>query len=212
MQAAYLENTVSRSHLDEKVFTFIVVANISAALYDAQAEAKKLSLTAKNARVLAIRAGELASGFKVITNFIDEFAHKTIDFAEDVHRVSLRISNIARNTANIRDLLHRTDWSLSRMEDASAKTGLISLRQLQHKQLADLDIQFRKACGQLESLLLEITDQMRAATFIASTSKVEAVQAGSYRENLNSVALGISHASNTINRAAKHCLDCLHAF
>ncbi len=212
MQAAYLENTVSRSHLDEKVFTFIVVANISAALYDAQAEAKKLSLTAKNARVLAIRAGELASGFKVITNFIDEFAHKTIDFAEDVHRVSLRISNIARNTANIRDLLHRTDWSLSRMEGVSAKTGLITLRQLQHKQLADLDIQFRKACGQLESLLLEITDQMRAATFIASTSKVEAVQAGSYRENLNSVALGISHASNTINRAAKHCLDCLHAF
>ncbi len=57
MQAAYLENSVSRSHLDEKVFTFIVVANISAALYDAQAKAKKLSLTAKNARVLAIRAG-----------------------------------------------------------------------------------------------------------------------------------------------------------
>ncbi len=89
----------------------------------------------------------MASGFKVITNFIDEFAHKTIDFAEDVHRVSLRISNIARNTANIRDLLHRTDWSLSRMEGASAKTGLIALRQLQHKQLADLDIQFRKACS-----------------------------------------------------------------
>lgn len=212
MQAAYLENTVSRASLDERVFTFIVVANISAALYDAQAEAKKLSLTAKNARVLAIRAGELASGFKVITNFIDEFAHKTIDFAEEVHRVSLRISNIARHTSNIRDLLKRTDWSLKRMDDADARSRLEKMRSEQIDKLEDLDYTFRKACGELESLLIEITDQMRAATFIASTSKVEAVQAGSYRENLNSVAMGISHASNTINRAAKHCLDCLHAF
>lgn len=212
MQAAYLENTVSRSYLDERVFTFVVVANISAALYDAQAEAKKLSLTAKNARVLAIRAGELASGFKVITNFIDEFAHKTIDFAEDVHTVSLKISQIARHTSNIRDLLTRTQWSLSRLEQPEARANLERMRQQQMDELKVLDIQFRKACGQLESLLLEITDQMRAATFIASTSKVEAVQAGSYRDNLNSVALGISHASETINRAAKHCLDCLHAF
>lgn len=212
MQAAYLKNDVSRHRMDERVFTFIVVANISAALYDAQAEAKKLSLTAKNARVLAIRAGELASGFKVITNFIDEFAHKTIGFAEQVHRVSLKISTIARQTSNIRDLIARTDYSLARLDNDIARQHILQVREKQMAQLKSYDIQFRKACGQLESLLLEITDQMRAATFIASTSKVEAVQAGSYRENLNSVALGISKASQTINSAAKHCLECLHAF
>lgn len=212
MEAAYLKNDVSRHHMDERVFTFIVVANISAALHDAQTEAKKLSLTAKNARVLAIRAGELASGFKVITNFIDEFAHKTIDFAEQVHRVSLKISTIARQTSSIRDLIARTDYSIARLDNDIAKQHILNVREQQRAKLKSYDLQFRKACGQLESLLLEITDQMRAATFIASTSKVEAVQAGNYRDNLNSVALGISRASQTINNAAKHCLDCLHAF
>lgn len=212
MEAAYLKNDVSRQRTDERVFTFIVVANISAALHDAQTEAKKLSLTAKNARVLAIRAGELASGFKVITNFIDEFAHKTIDFAEQVHRVSLKISTIARQTSSIRDLISRTEYSIARLDNDIAKQHILKVREQQRAKLQNYDLQFRKACGQLESLLLEITDQMRAATFIASTSKVEAVQAGNYRDNLNSVALGISRASQTINNAAKHCLDCLHAF
>jgi len=212
VQPAYLKNTVSRHQYDERVFTFVVVANISAALYDAQAEAKKLSLTAKNARVLAIRAGELASGFKVITNFIDEFAHKTIGFAEQVHSVSLKISFIARQTSDIRDLIKRTDFSLSKLDNDIARQHILHVREQQANQLDEYDIQFRKACGMLESLLLEITDQMRAATFIASTSKVEAGQAGAYRENLNSVALGISRASQTINQAAKHCLECLHSF
>lgn len=49
---------------------FVTVATIVAQLEVILTEAKSLSLTSKNARVVAIRAGEDALGFKSITNLL----------------------------------------------------------------------------------------------------------------------------------------------
>lgn len=68
-------NTISAKSRNK---LFIIVATVVAQLDVILVEAKNLSLTAKNARVVAIRAGQAALGFKSITNFIDEFSARTI--------------------------------------------------------------------------------------------------------------------------------------
>lgn len=205
----YLQNDVSRSQYCGEIYAFIVVANISAALHDAQKEAKNLSLTAKNARALAIRAGELAAGFKVITNFIDEFANKTISFANSVGELSQKIAIISHDASTINNLQNRLRVAQKQVEDECGKATIQGLIDDNAQKLDHYQNEFSGLRSDLELLLNDIVDQMRAATFIASTSKVEAVQAGDYKEGLDAVAVGVTRASETISHAARHCLHCL---
>ncbi|MFT4926391.1 MAG: methyl-accepting chemotaxis protein [Phenylobacterium sp.] len=176
---------------------FIVAANISAILAVAQQEAKKLSLTAKNARAIAIRAGEKAMGFKVITDFIDEFANLTIECANEINDLSLHFAQVAMNSSNYKEFLNQLDTVKSNGTDISGPV----FDQLYSK-TEDLVRGFDSECQQLvrnlESLLETIQTQMRASGFIAATSKVEAARAEEYKDNLDSVAENIAVASGTI--------------
>lgn len=198
----YLENRIERRDYAEDIYAFVMVANISAALDDVQEQAKLLSLTAKNARALAIRAGNQALGFKVITDFIDEFASQTIALAKEIQGTAHEVAKLASDSARLEDFLMRLD-----SVDAESSSGCI--REQLHAQdrlRGELTLDFRRALKRLEGLLSDIINQMRAATFIASTSKVEAVGADDYRSSLEAVALGISQVAETITIATKHCL------
>ncbi|WP_325892417.1 hypothetical protein [Grimontia sp. NTOU-MAR1] len=50
---------------------FVTAAVVAAELYKAREIANDISLTASNARALALRAGQGAAGFRAITDFID---------------------------------------------------------------------------------------------------------------------------------------------
>jgi methyl-accepting chemotaxis protein len=177
---------------------FIVAANISALLSVAQQEAKKLSLTAKNARAIAIRAGEKAMGFKVITDFIDEFASLTIDCANEINGLSLHFARLAMTSTNYKEFLNRLDKVKDLNIELKNSTVFNHLYTDTERTARDCDAQCKALVRNLESLLETIQTQMRASGFIASTSKVEAARAEEYKDNLDSVAQNIAVASATI--------------
>lgn len=177
---------------------FIVAANISAILSVAQQEAKKLSLTAKNARAIAIRAGEKAMGFKVITDFIDEFANLTIQCANEINELSLHFAKVAMMSSNYKEFLHRLDSVKSRSQIMQTKQVFLDLYSDTETTARDCDAECQRLVRNLESLLETIQTQMRASGFIAATSKVEAARAEEYKDNLDSVAENIAVASGTI--------------
>ncbi len=177
---------------------FIVAANISAILSVAQQEAKKLSLTAKNARAIAIRAGEKAMGFKVITDFIDEFASLTIECANEINEQSLHFAKVAMNSSNYKEFLRRLDHVKMRNHELEQSQVFTELYDQTQETARTCDIECEKLVRNLESLLETIQTQMRASGFIAATSKVEAARAEEYKDNLDSVAENIAVASGTI--------------
>jgi methyl-accepting chemotaxis protein len=177
---------------------FIVAANISAILSVAQQEAKKLSLTAKNARAIAIRAGEKAMGFKVITDFIDEFASLTIECANEINDLSLHFARVAMNSSNYKEFLHRLDSVKARSADLKSSKVFLNLYSETENTARECDAECQRLVRNLESLLETIQTQMRASGFIAATSKVEAARAEEYKDSLDSVAQNIAVASGTI--------------
>jgi methyl-accepting chemotaxis protein len=177
---------------------FIVAANISAMLSVAQQEAKKLSLTAKNARAIAIRAGEKAMGFKVITDFIDEFASLTIECANEINDLSLHFARVAMNSSNYKEFLHRLDSVKARSADLKSSKVFLNLYSETKNTARECDAECQRLVRNLESLLETIQTQMRASGFIAATSKVEAARAEEYKDSLDSVAQNIAVASGTI--------------
>lgn len=177
---------------------FIVAANISAILSVAQQEAKKLSLTAKNARAIAIRAGEKAMGFKVITDFIDEFANLTIQCANEINDLSLHFAKVAMTSSNYKEFLHRLDKVKGRSNVVQTNRVFTDLYADTETTARDCDAECQRLVRNLESLLETIQTQMRASGFIAATSKVEAARAEEYKDNLDSVAENIAVASGTI--------------
>jgi len=183
---------------DSDIRYFVVAATVSSALDNAAKEAKKISLTAKNARAISMRAGEKAVGFRAITNFIDEFANKTILLAREINQLALHMSKVAIDEV-------RSSQTLARYNDVNRigkdAAFLSSLRPMQEKieeKLQEYRQKFKKLMSKLSVLLAEINEQMRAAGVIAITSKVEASQAGEYRTNLETIAKNILDSSTEI--------------
>lgn len=210
--ANYLHTSLKRQDYSEDIYPFVIVAHISAALNQAQDEAKKLSLTAKNARTLAMRAGEQAAGFKVITNYIDEFAQQIIGFASKIQTLSVRISEFAGQVSFTRDFCTRVEQAKISVEEEQIVTQLDEINRTRLNEIAQYESSFLEVTEQLSSLLEDIDTQMRAANFIALTAKVEAVSAPEYVDSLNSVADAISDIAKAIHQSTKHCFNCLASY
>jgi uncharacterized protein YoxC len=207
----YLKNDSSRRVYTSEVFAFVMVANISAALEDVRSQARSLSLTAKNARALAIRAGRQALGFKVITDFIDEFANKTIALAAEIQHTAADLARLANEVSRVNDCLQRLGAARQAAEPSAAPEVEV-LAALQGRSKEALDQRLQASLRVLEGLLEDIINQMRAATFIAASSKVEAVSSDDYRASLDAVAAGISEVANTITASTRHCLRFIAEF
>lgn len=181
---------------------FIAAASISAQLAAAHQEAKRLSLTAKNARAIAIRAGEKALGFRVITDFIDEFARTTIACAEQISQLSRRFAQVAMQQSALSALNRRYQQAFTRMTE-DGKAQIMPLYDSYCTQEVATQADISRLIRQLDSLLATIRTQIRASAYIAATSKIEAVYAEEYQENLDSVALNIATTSENILQ----CID-----
>ncbi|MCG7537229.1 chemotaxis protein [Pseudoalteromonas sp. OOF1S-7] len=188
------------------VDSFIRVARIIANLDAILAEAKNLSLTAKNARVVALRAGDSASGFKPITNFIDEFSEQTIKTTTHISTLSNQLFKIAL------EAVRSTQFDIH-VGDATILMSTPQLVTLQHKAKLDRQQQTKKleiALLELESFFEEINKQMRSAEYIAVTSRVEASNAGEFSDSLQSVSDFIASAARTIKQSVTVNLNEIH--
>lgn len=199
------EPLLKRSNYHTNIWSLLIAAKVSVEVKNTQKEARRLALVAKNARAVATRAGNQALGFKVITDFVDEFAAKTIQLAVDIHTHSLVFSRCAWSLAAVDDLTHRLEQTQAKIEDRQ-NDELDKCLAAQRRIHREHQVQFNKLLYQLGQLLDSVYQQMRSASFIAASSKVEASAAGEYQGDLDVVARDIADSAEMIKISIKHCL------
>ncbi|CAM4136262.1 chemotaxis protein [Pseudoalteromonas byunsanensis] len=181
----------------QAVRNFVRVANIVANLDTILIEAKNLSLTAKNARVVALRAGDSAFGFKPITNFIDEFSDLTIKITKQISQLSSQLFSIALAVVRCSDFQQH----LNNCAKSSDNKAISHLQREVNLELMKTIKQLESVITYLESYFEDIQKQMRSAEYIAVTSRVEASNAGEFSESLQSVSDFITGAAKKIKSA-----------
>lgn len=178
---------------------FVAAAVIAAKLNEATKVAKNLSLTASNARAVALRAGEGAAGFKPLTEFIDRLAHVTIISSREINTLAANLSKMAANK-------FRADSAISRFnivyKKAAQSEHIHSLdesytRTKLHQ--SELSNGYSKQLLKLIAELEQLKDELRTAVILATLSRVEASQAGdSFQEQLNNVAENVEVSAGQI--------------
>jgi len=188
--------------------TFISVAHVASELFKAQSIAEELSITSKNARALAVRAGSTAAGFNEITRFIEGLSKLTIEAATSVNTIAISQTKIAAN-------LFRTHGFIVRLNKVNYQAkenqpdiieNIFQKVDCERKQLE------RKISSSLRELIDRLDEtkmELRATQVVSVVSRVEASRASEdFQSSLNSVADKVASAGSRINRhletARKH--------
>lgn len=178
---------------------FVSAAVIASKLNKATQVAQQLSLTASNARAVALRAGEGAAGFRPLTDFIDRLADVTVSSSKKINSLAANLSKTATEK-------FRADTAIARFKVVYNKVGhyenIHSLNKTfertknsQHQ----LITVYKKQIKQLKDELDELGGELRTAVILATLSRVEASQAGiDYQESLQNVANNVESAANII--------------
>ncbi|MCF2857640.1 chemotaxis protein [Pseudoalteromonas sp. SMS1] len=192
---------------DSKVVeNFVRVAQIIANLEAILSQAKNLSLTAKNARVVALRAGDAALGFKPITNFIDEFSEQTIASTTKISNLSNQLFKVALELVRCSQY-HDQIGKLS-AQICTSQVDTLYVSAIKSQRIAANHLS--QALSELENHFEDIQKQMQSAEYIAVTSRVEATNAGEFSDSLQSVSDFIASAAKTIKTAVVYNLSEIH--
>ncbi len=190
------DNTWSANtrNIDEGARQFLAVASVQAELFAVTQISKRISLSAKNAKAIAARAGSQALGFHPITDFIDDVASTITELVGEINIDALHLSSFAianRNRTKTLDLMKQTQASLGVRSDSSGLTDMI--KKMDKTKSRIMHKYTRKSSDLLESLS-EIRTQLQAAEMICTTSRTEATRAGDFQSNLEVVADEVSQA------------------
>ncbi len=173
------------------------VATISGHLFRASIIAKRMALAAKNSRAMVLRAGARAAGLKVISDYFDELADKTIRLSDVINQYAIAISqNSVRQwrTHVFLTKLHHTNERVSAQVKGQltpaldqGATHMSSLNQNMSHQLASLNQQ-----------LLDIRQYMQSSSVVAVTFRLEATKTGEFQPMLEHMADTIDGLTNNI--------------
>jgi hypothetical protein len=175
---------------------FVSVATVAAGLGQVRRIARELSLAAINAKVIALRAGSQAAGFRPITDFIDETARATAKLGNAIEAGTLAASRSAVSERRAAEALTRL-----RRATVGAGSGAKSLEAVIERcdaARSALSESVTRSIRTLDTLLDEIDAHMRSISVITVQSRVEARQAGMYRVDLEAVATSMSGAAQQV--------------
>lgn len=184
---------------------FVAAAVIAAKLDKATKVAQQLSLTASNARAVALRAGEKAAGFRPLTDFIDRLANVTIKYSIQINALAAQLSKTAADKFRADAAIDKFNVVYQRAQgEINLSTLDKSFQRTQNHQNVLLRA-FQRQIKQLSEQLDHINAELRTAVILATLSRVEASQAGSiYQTSLNNVADNVESAADIIK---KHILS-----
>lgn len=180
---------------------FVVAAVIAARLDKATRIARHLSITASNARVLALRAGEAASGFRPLTDYIHRLADITVSSSSRINQLASELSCMAAEK-------ERADRALSHFIDVreSAKDSpfIESLQPVIERTSQHQAVLRDRYNNQIKLLTYELDAlerELRASGILATMSRVEALQAeGVHLQALNNVADNVESVTASIKK------------
>jgi aminopeptidase N len=196
---SFRNDTLTMSNLKQSYY--VAAALVAAELHKAMVVAKDISLTASNAKALALRAGSSAAGFRALTDFIDELAKKTIYTSRHVNTLAVEISKIASEAARVSLAIEQFNLAYTKAQDAQFADSIIPAKKRTEKLYDDMQQRFSDLVWQLKSELDDIARELRTGIVLSAMSRVEATQAGSqYEESLNTIAENVALASDKIRQ------------
>lgn len=180
---------------------FVVAAVIAARLDKATRIARHLSITASNARALAFRAGEGASGFRPLTDYIHRLADLTVGSSSRINQIA---SELSRTAAEKERADRAIQYFIHACEGASDSPYLDSLKPAYERTLKRqeaLKDAYNAQIKLLQGELSTLANELRAAGVLATMSRVEALQANDlYQQSLNNVADNVQNVTNAIQK------------
>ncbi len=174
------------SIVNDRARSYVVSATVASELHALTHVARQVSIIAKNARALAIRAGESVAGFKAITGFIEEIAKFSSERGSSIDEMATKVSRVTVDIIRMADSLDKLQ-TCYHSDAAYAKTLKDRMNIL--KELDDdFHKEFRRSVRRLKMEINEIGGQLRGVQMMVTSSRVEAAGAGNFKEGLNSVA------------------------
>jgi len=181
-----------------KEAAFVSSASMAAELELVAKVAKDMSISVKNAKAIANRAGAKARGFAPITDFIDEMSIDTMKLVSAINRESTALSRVAIGELRTRDAYSKFLEVKNKSQDARFISSLTKpINDLKLKQEKE-KVELIKYAKKLKSLMDDISQKMAVANVIVSNSRIEAVNAEEYRSNLETIADDIDKSCETI--------------
>jgi len=181
-----------------KEAAFVSSASMAAELEIVAKVAKDMSISVKNAKAIANRAGAKARGFAPITDFIDEMSIDTMKLVSAINVESTTLSKVAIAELRTRDAFSKFVEVKSKATNAefiSTLTDSIEALKVQHNEEKSELVRYAK---KLKSLMDDIAQKMAVANVIVSNSRIEAVNAEEYRASLETIADDIDKSCATI--------------
>lgn len=197
----------------EKSKFHLLAVSIAADLAYVKAEGEAISLEAMNAKVLVARAGSMALGFRPITDFMVQLADNTIRLVRDIEMEALAVSRQAverlRTLKAVR-MAQRAE-TLSQASQARYRTNISAFTAQTRKADEQKVSQLLQHAISLTKLLDEIAEQMRAATAISSSAKIEAALLDAqYAQSFNTVSQKQEECSKAVLGRVKSNLNLLN--
>lgn len=178
---------------------FVSVAEIAAKLDQATRIAQQLSLTASNARAVALRAGERAAGFRPLTDFIDRLAEITIKSSRNINKLAANLSQTSADKVRADSAIAHFKVVFVKAKDSEFISSLDEVHQRSLTRQAKLDFSYRRQIDRLSDELEMLSSELRNAVILATLSRVEASQAGTqYQDALINVADNVEGAASKI--------------
>lgn len=179
---------------------FVSSASVAAQLDVILEVAKEMSISVKNAKAIANRAGAKARGFSPITDFINEMSQETMRIVSLINKESISLSQVAIEEIRAREAANHFSRALKLAGDSeyidSFKEKILEV-DMKKTQKHDELIKYARV---LKGLMEEIAKHMAVANVIVSNSRIEAVSADEFRTNLEDIANDIESACDVIRK------------
>ncbi|PCI60483.1 MAG: chemotaxis protein [Gammaproteobacteria bacterium] len=184
---------------------FVAAAVIAARLDQATTIAKQLSLTASNARAVALRAGERAAGFRPLTDFIDRLAEITITASKKINLLAATLSKTSAAKVRSDNAIKHFILVFTKAAESPYINSLNEVFERCKINQEQLTREYQRQIEQLSEELIMLSSELRNAVILATLSRVEASQAGAeYQDALINVADNVEGAAGKIKAHIKY--------
>jgi len=181
----------------------ITAATVTAELSKVRNIAKEMSIAVMNAKAISHRAGEVALGFRPITDFIDEMAQDVMQLVIKISREAFQLSQMAIERTHLLNTEQQYRRVMENAQDAPFVDSLKPPVERIQKQYRDYHQILQKNIVRLSQLLDDIQSSTKGSQVLSTTSRVEASQAGSFSSSLVVVAENLEQATDKIRAHVK---------
>lgn len=172
-------------------------ATISGHLFRASVIARQMALAAKNSRAMVLRAGSKAAGLKVISDFFDELADKTIGLSKAINQCAIGISQNSVRQWRVQTFIDRLGRTVPQVSTGKQKKLRVTMDDANHT-MTELQGTLLHQLRTLRDQLDSIHHFMQASNVVAVTFRLEATQTGEFQPLLLHMAENIDGLSNRI--------------